>query len=174
MRVLATGTLAIALMWSPAMAQNSRIVDGLVLNLGIVPAEVALRADGHRDAHPANPPSGSQHLLITVDDRNSGKRISDAEVSVEVNRSERPCGEEADAAHAGRRPAGLQRTLQVRLARRVLDSRDHHAAEREADRNRAQGTSRDLNVAASDTARGRLTEKLDGSILRATSESSRQ
>ena len=84
MRVLATGTLAIALMWSPAMAQNSRIVDGLVLNLGIVPAEVALRADGHRDAHPANPPSGSQHLLITVDDRNSGKRISDAEVSVEV------------------------------------------------------------------------------------------
>jgi hypothetical protein len=47
-------------------------------------AAMALRADGHRDAHPPNPPSGSQHLLITLDDEKSHARIADADVSVEV------------------------------------------------------------------------------------------
>jgi hypothetical protein len=150
MRMVAAGLLAIALMWSPATAQNSRIVEGLVLNLGIVPAEVALRADGHRDAHPPNPPSGSQHLLITVDDRNSGKRIADAEVTVEVIDPKGRAEKKPMLHTQGGR--GLQRTLQVRLAWRVLDPRDHRGAEREANRNRAQGTSRDLNVAASDSA----------------------
>jgi hypothetical protein len=59
-------------------------VGGLIVNFGIVPAEVALRAEGHRDAHPAHPPSGSQHLLITLDDEKTGKRIGDAEVAIEV------------------------------------------------------------------------------------------
>ena len=59
--------------------------DGLVVNFGIMSAEQALRADGgHRDAHPSNPPGGSQHLLITIDDAKSGRRISDAEVDVAV------------------------------------------------------------------------------------------
>ena len=57
---------------------------GLIVNFGIVPAAVALRADGHRDAHPEHPPSGSQHLLITLDEEKSGKRIGDAEVLIEV------------------------------------------------------------------------------------------
>lgn len=45
---------------APANAQPGTAVAGLVINPGIVPAEVALTADGHRDSHPANPPSGSQ------------------------------------------------------------------------------------------------------------------
>ena len=32
----------------------------------------------------ANPPSGSQHLLITLDEEKTGKRIGDAEVVMEV------------------------------------------------------------------------------------------
>jgi hypothetical protein len=76
--------LAIALVWIPAAAQQSRTVAGFIVNFGIVPAEVALRADGHRDAHPTKPPGGSQHLLITIDDEKSGKRIGDAEVVIEV------------------------------------------------------------------------------------------
>jgi hypothetical protein len=76
--------LTIALACAPVFAQQSRSVAGLVINLGIVPAEVALRADGHRDQHPAHPPAGSQHLLITVDEEKTGKRISDAEVVIEV------------------------------------------------------------------------------------------
>ena len=67
-RMMAVALLTSALACAPVVAQQSKSVAGLVINLGIVPAEVALRADGHRDMHPPNPPSGSQHLLITVDE----------------------------------------------------------------------------------------------------------
>ncbi len=76
--------LALMLAWSPASAQQATTSSGLVVNLGIVPAEVALRADGHRDAHPAHPPSGSQHLLITLEDEKAHRRVGDADVVVEV------------------------------------------------------------------------------------------
>jgi hypothetical protein len=82
--VIAAGLLGMAMAWTPAAAQESRTVKGLVVNLGIMPAELALRAEGHRDAHPAHPPAGSQHLLITLDEEKSGKRIGDAEVVIEV------------------------------------------------------------------------------------------
>jgi hypothetical protein len=82
-RVLVAGFLALALAWAPAAAQQ-KTVGGLIVSLGIVPAAVALRAEGHRDAHPTNPPSGSQHLLITLDDEKTGKRVGDAEVAIEV------------------------------------------------------------------------------------------
>lgn len=75
---------AMLLAWTPAAAQQIQTVAGIVVNIGVVPAEVALRADGHRDAHPLHPPSGSQHLLVTLDDEKSHKRIGDAEVLVEV------------------------------------------------------------------------------------------
>ena len=81
--VLVATLLAAALAWTPAVAQQ-RTVGGLIINLGIVPAADALRADGHPDAHPAHPPSGSQHLLITLDEEKSGKRVGDAEVVLEV------------------------------------------------------------------------------------------
>ncbi len=76
--------LLFTLVWTPAAAQQARTVAGFIVNLGIVPAAVALRAEGHRDAHPTNPPGGSQHLLITLDDEKSGNRIGDAEVVIEV------------------------------------------------------------------------------------------
>jgi hypothetical protein len=82
--VLVASFLAIALVWTPAAAQQGRTMAGFIVNFGIVPAAVALRADGHRDAHPTQPPGGSQHLLITLDDEKSGKRIGDAEVVIEV------------------------------------------------------------------------------------------
>jgi len=82
LRVLIAIFLALA--WASAAAQQTTTVAGLVVNFGIVPAAVALRADGHRDAHPTNPPGGSQHLLITLDEQKSGKRIGDAEVVIEV------------------------------------------------------------------------------------------
>ena len=67
-----------------AAAQYAKTIDGLVVNLGIVPAEVALRADGHRDAHPPNPPAGSQHLLVTLDEEKTHRRLYDPELAVEV------------------------------------------------------------------------------------------
>jgi hypothetical protein len=81
--VIATGLLVLALA-STSAAQESKTVAGIVINFGIMPADLALRAEGHRDAHPAHPPSGSQHLLITLDEQKSGKRIGDAEVVIEV------------------------------------------------------------------------------------------
>ena len=81
---MAAGSLGIALAWTPAAAQQVRAVGGLIVNFGLVSAEVALGAAGHSEAHPAHPPSGSQHLLITLDDEKSGKRIGDAEVVIEV------------------------------------------------------------------------------------------
>ena len=74
---------ALALAWTHATAQQ-KTVDGVVINLGIVPAEVALQANGHRDMHPPHPPPGSQHLLVTLDEAAGGKRIGDADVVVEV------------------------------------------------------------------------------------------
>jgi len=78
------GFLGIALAWTPAAAQQVRAVGGLIVNFGIVPAEVALGAAGHSEAHPLHPPSGSQHVLVTLDDEASHKRVGVAEVSVEV------------------------------------------------------------------------------------------
>jgi len=82
--MIAVALLTIALACPPVAAQQRRSVAGIVINLGIVPAEVALQANGHRDMHPAHPPSGSQHLLITIDEEKTGKRIGDAEVVIEV------------------------------------------------------------------------------------------
>jgi hypothetical protein len=80
---LFTAAAALALA-SPASAQQSKTVDGLVVNFGIMTAAQALSAEGHRDAHPLHPPSGSQHLLITLDDEKTRKRVGDAEVLIEV------------------------------------------------------------------------------------------
>jgi hypothetical protein len=68
----------------PAAAQQVKSVAGVSVNFGVMSATAALRAEGHRDAHAPNPPSGSQHLLITLDDEKSRARIADAEVSIEV------------------------------------------------------------------------------------------
>lgn len=82
--MLAVALLATALACGPAVAQYRKAVAGIVINLGIVPAAVALEANGHRDMHPAHPPAGSQHLLITIDEEKTRKRIGDAEVLIEV------------------------------------------------------------------------------------------
>lgn len=81
---IAAGLLGVVLAWTPAFAQQSKTVSGMSINFGIMSAEAALRADGHRDAHPSRFPPGSQHLLVTLDDASTGKRIGDAEVAIEV------------------------------------------------------------------------------------------
>jgi hypothetical protein len=79
------GLLAIAAMLAAASAAaQERKVDGLVINLGLMPAEKAVHALGHSEAHPAAFPSGSQHVLITLDDASTHRRIGDATVVVAV------------------------------------------------------------------------------------------
>ena len=68
----------------PAVAQQQAKVEGLVIEFGIMPADKAVHALGHSEAHPQKFPSGSQHLLITLAEAKSGRRIGDADVVVEV------------------------------------------------------------------------------------------
>jgi hypothetical protein len=145
LRGMAAGFLGIALVSMPAVAEQAKTVGGFIVNFGLVPAELALGAEGHRESHQANPPPGSQHLLITLDEEKSGKRIGDAEVVIEVTD---PKG------HKEKKPllhtqavgcSGLQRAFQIRRVRRVFDPRDHHAAAgREADRNAVHHQARRL------------------------------
>ena len=81
--VIVAALVGLALAWTPASAQK-KTVAGVVINLGVVPAEVALQANGHRDMHPPHPPPGSQHVMVTLDEVAGGKRIGDAEVAIEI------------------------------------------------------------------------------------------
>jgi hypothetical protein len=68
----------------PALAQQVKTIDGLVVNFGLMSAEKAVHAEGHRDSHSARFPSGSQHVLITLAEEKTGRRIGDADVVVEL------------------------------------------------------------------------------------------
>jgi hypothetical protein len=79
------GAAAVAALCAlPAYAQQVKTVDGVVINFGLMSAEKAIHAEGHRTAHPDHFPGGSQHVLITLDEAKSGRRIGDAEVMLEV------------------------------------------------------------------------------------------
>jgi hypothetical protein len=69
---------------APAFAQQEKSVNGLTVNLGLMTAEKAVHAEGHRDAHPATFPHGSQHVLITIMEGKTHNRIGDATVVVVV------------------------------------------------------------------------------------------
>ncbi|HYL25475.1 MAG TPA: hypothetical protein VEV21_13880 [Burkholderiales bacterium] len=81
---LFTAAAVAALVALPASAQQMKTVDGLVINFGLMSAEQAVHAEGHREAHPDKFPSGSQHVLITIAEEKTGRPVSDAEVVVEV------------------------------------------------------------------------------------------
>ena len=76
--------LGACLLAAPVSAQQRKIVDGVVINMGLVPAAEALRADGHREAHSENQPSGAQHILVTLADSKTGARIGNARIMIEV------------------------------------------------------------------------------------------
>ena len=69
---------------SAADAQQAKTLEGIVINLGLMPAARAVHAEGHREAHPATFPSGSQHILITLAEAKTSRPIGDAEVLVEI------------------------------------------------------------------------------------------
>ena len=84
MNRLATWAFAALLATGAAWAQQEKTVNGMVINLGIISAEQAVHAQGHAEAHPKTFPSGSQHVLITIDDAKTHRRIADATVVVAV------------------------------------------------------------------------------------------
>src|ERR1700675_3562232 len=77
--------LALALGAVPGWTQE-KTVGGLVINLGLMPAQKAMQVGGHREAHKHEftSPSASQQLLVVLADKKTGTRIANAQVVVEV------------------------------------------------------------------------------------------
>jgi len=65
---------------------QERLVGGLVINLGLMTAAKAIQADGHREAHEHafTNSLAAEHLLVTIADAKTKRRIGDARVMVYV------------------------------------------------------------------------------------------
>ena len=76
---------ALALAATASFGQE-RSVGGLVINLGLMTAAKAMQADGHREAHERafTNSSAAEHLLVTIEDAKTKRRIGDARVVVYV------------------------------------------------------------------------------------------
>jgi hypothetical protein len=81
--IVALFSLSICFMPAAAGAQQ-KTIDGIIVNLGIVPATQAGAFANEPDTHRERLPSGAQHLLISLMDAKTGTHISGAEVSVEI------------------------------------------------------------------------------------------
>ena len=66
-----------------ASAGHQKVVGGVVINLGVVPAE-KLKQFPSESGHDNRYPGGSQHLLISLSDGKSGAHFETAKVSVRV------------------------------------------------------------------------------------------
>ena len=69
---------------SAAIASHQKTVNGLIVNIGIVPARQALAFPAESASHAKEPPSGAKHLVVSISDAKTGKHIEDAQVSVEI------------------------------------------------------------------------------------------
>lgn len=79
---LAAGALLLA---APAAAEHRQERDGLVINIGVVPASTLLRVDPYeRAAHAAALGRGTHHLVVGVAEAATGRPLGDAKVSVDL------------------------------------------------------------------------------------------
>jgi hypothetical protein len=77
-------TCAVALL-APAEAEQRKIVDGVAINIGVVPAAPLLKADAYeRASHRGAQPDATHHVVVGVSDARSGVPIGDARVTVEL------------------------------------------------------------------------------------------
>ena len=132
--VLLLGTISL-----PASAADptSRIVDGVAIYLGVVPAEIVR---GHPGEHPESAMhggavTGDQHVLIALFDDKNGARITDAEVYASVKGPKRFHAEKklepmlvASAASYGNyfspyAPGSYRIALRIRLSGATRDTR---------------------------------------------------
>lgn len=73
--------------WAAADEGNARIVDGVAIYLGLLPAElIAGHPAGHAEADMHPEARGQrEHLVVALFDAVSGERITDAEVSASIH-----------------------------------------------------------------------------------------
>ena len=83
-RRLVAAAVAAAAIAFPASAQQVKTVGGIVVNIGIVSAIDADHADAQHGVHKGGHGSGVEHIVVALAEEKGGKRIADAEVSIEV------------------------------------------------------------------------------------------
>src|SRR4026209_2349688 len=83
-RRLVAAAIAAAAIAFPASAQQMKTVGGIVVNIGIVSAIDADHADAQHGVHKGGHGSGVEHIVVALAEEKGGKRIADAEVSIEV------------------------------------------------------------------------------------------
>jgi hypothetical protein len=84
-RAFSAALVALAFAATPSFGQE-KSAGGLVINIGLMTAAKAMQVDGHREAHEHafTNSSAAEHLLVTIKDAKTGRRIGDARVVVEV------------------------------------------------------------------------------------------
>jgi hypothetical protein len=75
-----------AVVWlAPAGAEHRKVVDGVAINIGVVPAAQLLETDAYeRASHRSGPPDTTHHVVVGVSDARSGAPIGDARVTLEL------------------------------------------------------------------------------------------
>jgi hypothetical protein len=69
---------------SAAIASHQKTVNGLIVNIGVVPVGQATEFPPESASHGKKHPSGAKHLVVTLSDAKTGKHIQDAQVSAEI------------------------------------------------------------------------------------------
>ena len=68
-----------------AAAEHRKEVDGLVINVGVVPTGQLLRTDAYeRSSHRTAAANATHHVVVSVADAASGRPVGDATVAVEL------------------------------------------------------------------------------------------
>lgn len=76
--------VAVAALSGPAAAEHRKVVDGLEINIGVVPAAQLLRVDAYeRSMHP-RAADATHHVVVSVADARTGAPVGDARVTLEL------------------------------------------------------------------------------------------
>lgn len=77
--------LAVVLLAMPrAWAEHQKAIDGMVINIGVVPASKAAKFPSETEKHGATYTSGAQHILVSLSDAKTGGHIADARVTLDL------------------------------------------------------------------------------------------
>jgi hypothetical protein len=70
---------------TPALAEHRKVVNGLEINIGIVPAAQLLRTDAYeRLSHREPATNATHHVVVGVADAKTGEPVAGARVSLEI------------------------------------------------------------------------------------------
>lgn len=76
---------AAAVIAAPVSAEHRKVVDGIAINIGVVPVKQLMRNDAYeRSVHRDPAANATHHIVVGVADSKSGVPIDDAQVTLEL------------------------------------------------------------------------------------------